>query len=146
MNIKVSSYTPKDQTVFKNLVLESLKDFGFNYDPKYDSDLDEPSIYERNGGGLFLLKFDNEVAGSIAVINRGKIAELKRWYVAKNHRGKGFGTMLMDKALEFCKDKGFSKIEFETNKKFTKAHELYRERGFNILREDEESLYMSKDL
>src|SRR3989344_3027955 len=130
MNPKITPFIAKVQAAFKKLVLDNLKDFGFGYNPEYDSDLDDPTIYDKSGGILYLLKVNDQVLGSIAVINKGEMAELKRWYVSKKHQGKGFGTALMDKAIEFCERKDLKRIEFETNRKFTKAHELYKKRGF----------------
>lgn len=146
MNSEIIPFLSEDQAAFKSLVLDSLKEFDFDYDPKYDSDLDDPSVYSRDGGVLYVLKLNGKIIGSIAVINRGQTAELKRWYVSEDQQGKGFGTMLLDKAIKFCIDKRFKKIEFETNKKFTKAHKLYKKKGFRVFKEDEESLYMRKEL
>lgn len=57
------------------------------------------------------------------------MGELKRMYIEKGYQGKGYGSLLFQKAIEFCKQKGFTKLEFETNKKFKKAHDFYQKRG-----------------
>ncbi len=90
---------------------------------------------------FYVLKKDSKVIGTVAVINKGNIGELKRLYVAPKYQGQGFGSMLFDKALEFCR-KNFAKLEFETNKKFVKAHSLYLKKGCKIVKEDERSYYM----
>ena len=71
---------------------------------------------------------------------------MKRWYVDKDFQGKRYGSKLLDKAILFCKENKLNKIEFETNKKFVKAHLLYIKRGFKIVREDDRSYYMEKEL
>lgn len=145
MSITLATYTASDQKGVKKVILNGFKAFGFKYKRKYDSDLDDPSIYIKNRGMFYVLKDDGKVIGTIAVINKGnKTGELKRLYVEKEYQGKGYGSMLFDKAVEFCKEKGFTKIEFETNKKFKKAHLLYKRRNFKIISEDERSFYMEK--
>lgn len=147
MNPILSPYTPSDLKGIKRVILSVYKEFGFKYNQKYDSDLDDPSIYKKSGGIFYVLKYNKEVVGTIAVINKGNtIAELKRLYVDKRYRGKGFGSLLFDKAIKFCRKNSFSKVEFETNKKFTKAHRLYKKRGWEVVKEDEASFYMEKSL
>ena len=147
MNVKVVPYNPLDQQGVKEVVLKGFKEFGFNYNPKYDSDLDNPSTYFNSGGSFFVLKNDAKVIGTIAVINKGdSIAELKRMYVDKDYQKRGYGSLLFNKALDFCRRHNFKKLEFETNKKFTEAHEFYKKRGCEIVDEDERSYYMEKML
>lgn len=147
MNILIREYLPIDKDAVRSVILKGFKEFGFEYTPQYDFDLDDPKKYYIDQGGMFyVLEIDGKVVGTIGVINKGKIAELKRWYVDKDYQGKGYGSQLLDKAILYCKEKGFKKIEFETNKKFTKAHLLYKKRGFKTIKEDERSFYMEKEL
>ncbi len=142
MDVVISEYNPSNQTEVKELVLKGLREFGFSYDPKLDSDLEDPSIYIKNGGAFFVLKEGEEIIGTVGVINKGEVAELKRMYMDSDFQNKGYGSKLFDKALEFCREKGFKKLEFETNKKFTKAHEFYKKRGCRVIWEEESSYYM----
>ncbi len=148
MNITISEYTPSDQQGVKRVVLESLKEFGFEYHQEYDYDLNDPQTYYLDQGGMFfVLKEGKKVIGTVAIIKRGnKVAELKRLYVDTLYQGKGYGSKLLDTAIQYCKENGFTKLEFETNKKFTKAHLLYQRRGFKTVREDKRSYYMEKEL
>lgn len=147
MNPVISQYSFLDKLDVKSVILNTLKDFGFDYNPVYDYDLEDPNKYYIEKGGMFyVLKINNKIVGTVAIINKGKTAELKRLYVDKNYQGKKFGSMLIDKAIQFSKDNGFSKLELETNKKFNKAHILYQRRGFKTVREDYRSYYMEKDL
>lgn len=148
MDITITPYTPDDRDGAKGVVLAGFKDFGFVYQRKYDFDLDDPQKYYIDQGGMFyVLKDSGKVIGTVAIINKGNhIAELKRLYVKKEYQGKGLGSKLFDTAVLFCKNNGFTNIEFETNKKFTKAHSLYQRRGFRIVKRNESSYYMEKDL
>jgi hypothetical protein len=53
-------------------------------------------------------------------------------------------ALLFTKALEFCKNSAFKKVEFETDKTLTQGHAFYLKHGFKIVKEDEESYYMEK--
>jgi GNAT superfamily N-acetyltransferase len=148
MSITISQFTQKDLEGAKNVVLKGLKDFGFSYHEEYDYDLNDPQKYYIDKGGIFyVVKEHKKIVGTVAVINKGDhVAELKRMYVNKEYQGKGLGTGLLGKAVEFCKQNKFTKVEFETNKLFTAAHRFYQKHGFKIAKEDSRSYYMEKDL
>ena len=145
MNPVICEYSSSDKQDAKSVILNTLKDYGFEYNPIYDYDLEDPyKHYIEKGGMFYVIKVNKKVVGTIAVINKGKTAELKRLYVDKNYQGKKLGSMLIDKAILFCKNKGFAKLELETNKKFEKSHLLYQRRGFKVVKEDDRSYYMEK--
>lgn len=147
MGTIIDVYSSSDKDGVRSVVLNGLKEFGFEYTPKFDFDLDDLyKHYIKSGGMFYVLKIDNKIVGTVAIKKNGKIAELKRLYVDKNYQGRKFGSLLLDKAIQFCKDNGFTKLEFETNKRFKKAHLLYQKRGFKIVKEDEGSYYMEKGL
>lgn len=148
MSITITAFTQTDLQGAKNVILKGFADFGFSYHEEYDYDLNDPQKYYIDQGGIFyLLKENGKIIGTVAIINRkNHNAELKRMYVDKEYQGKGLGTLLLEKAVEFCKQHGFTKIEFETNKKFTVAHKFYQQYGFKIVNEDENSYYMEKEL
>lgn len=99
------------------------------------------------GGMFYLLRDGHKIIGTIAIINKHNgIAELKRLYVDSNYRGRKLGSLLVDTSMKYCQEHGFKKVEFETNKKFEKAHQLYLRRGFKIVHEDERSLFMEKNI
>ncbi|MBI3380062.1 GNAT family N-acetyltransferase [Candidatus Gottesmanbacteria bacterium] len=64
------------------------------------------------------------------------MAELKRFYIDKNYRGKGYGSQLVDKAIEFCRNNKFHKIILDTWSNFSIASKMYKKRGFKLIKED----------
>lgn len=143
----ISEYTSSDKEGVKHIVLKGKKEFGFEYDPRLDSDLEDINKhYIEQGGMFYVLKVDNRIIGTVAVEAKDKYAELKRLYVAKEYQGKKCGSFLLDSAIQFCKASGFSKLELDSNVKFQKAHLLYRRRGFRLIKEVEGSYLMEKDL
>lgn len=147
MGASIRQYTAADQKAARSVVLRGYKYFGFDYTPQYDFDLDNLKKYYIERGGMFyVLEIDDNIVGTVAINKKNNVAELKRWYVDIDFQGKGYGSKLLDRAMLFCKENGINKIEFETNKKFLKAHLLYKKRGFKIVREDDRSFYMEKEL
>lgn len=143
----ISRFTNPEKKEVKEFVLSILKKFGFAYNQKYHYDLENPKNYYMDSGGVFyVLKLNNKVVGTIAILNKGKTAELKRFYVAEDLREQGFGSILFKKATEFCQKNKFCTIEIVTDKCFKAAHLFYHEKGFKIVKEDNERLYMEKQL
>ncbi len=58
-------------------------------------------------------------------------AHLEYLFVDENHRGKGLGIKLFDKALEVAKSKNAYKFIGTSRKENQRAHELYKKLGFN---------------
>lgn len=84
-----------------------------------------------------MIKDKGKIIGTIAIKNKGNgIAGLKRFYVDKNYRGKGYGSKLADKAINFCRKKKFKKIILDTWSNLDRAMKLYERRGFKITGEN----------
>ncbi len=67
-------------------------------------------------------------------INRGYIMSIG---VLKPHRRKGIGTTLMQRGMEFLKSEGMTEVELGVDDSNpTKAIELYRKVGFEVIRKD----------
>ena len=148
MNIQVNDYVSNQQQEVKNFILNVWKEYGFVYMSEFDSDLDDPNeFYIKPGGMFYVLMDEDRIIGTIGVINKGNhVAELKRFYIDINYRRKGYGTQLYNRAVEFCKEKEFEKIEFETGKDFKQGHAFYQKNGFALVGEDKESFFMEKIL
>ena len=97
-----------------------------------------------------MLKYnkDNEkIVGTIAIKNKGNnIAELKRLYIDSNYRGKGYGSQLVDKTLQYCKERKFTKVILYTWVRFEKAKILYKSKGFKTTHTQGEQIFMEKEI
>lgn len=73
---------------------------------------------------------DNKIIGTIAIIRENKnIAKLKRMYLYKEYRGKGYGSMLFNFAEDWCKNNNFNKMILSTYFPFTGA-KFYEKKWF----------------
>ena len=80
----------------KELVLGVLNEQGFEYDSNKDFDLDEIDRYYLQSGGVFYAGLvDGAIIGTSAVRRiDDERCEIKRIYVRKEFRGRGFGKDL----------------------------------------------------
>ncbi|MCK5660146.1 MAG: GNAT family N-acetyltransferase [Methanosarcinales archaeon] len=137
------------QAEIQKLVLGVLEEHGFEYDPKKDSDLEDIEGYylQGKGSGVFYTGMvDGEIVGTSAVRQvDDKRCEIKRIYVKKEYRGKGYGKKLFLCALEFAKE-NYHVIELKTDSTLDIAIGMYLKYGFFVVREDEEAgiVYMRR--
>lgn len=135
----------------QKLVLGVLAEHGFEYDPKKDSDLEDIEGYylQGKGRGVFYTgTVDGKIVGTSAVrIIDDDRCEIKRIYVKKEYRGKGYGKMLFLHALEFAK-KNYRIVELKTDSSLDISIGMYLKYGFSVVRVDEEAgiVYMRRSL
>ncbi|RNC79769.1 MAG: GNAT family N-acetyltransferase [Winogradskyella sp.] len=63
----------------------------------------------------------------------GNICELQKMYFMPEARGKGLGTKMMDKCLDYAQQVGFDKCYLETMPYMDDARKLYRKVGFESI-------------
>lgn len=91
-----------------------------------NSDMDE----------LFCLDYSGEPIGfcAYAIVNNlwqaGYISYMYAMVVDEKHRGKGFGTMLINESIMDSKNKGLKRLELDSGFHREKAHEFYIKLGF----------------
>lgn len=88
----------------------------FTVDPK-----DSFMVIEDNG----------EIVGTVGVKEDAKdTALLRRLFVDLKHRKRGYGTELLNKAVDFCKEKGYKSIYFRCTDRMADAMKLCLKKGF----------------
>jgi putative acetyltransferase len=60
----------------------------------------------------------------------GNCAELVKFYLSRDDRGKGIGKELMDRCIQSAKDFGYSRLYLESLPHFAKAVRMYEQQGF----------------
>ena len=107
---------------FEIEVATELADFLTHYDAKRD--------------GLWLALHEGEVVGSIVIDGRGAEGARLRWFIVEpGHQAGGLGGALLDRALAFCRDRGFARVRLATFAGLDRARRLYEARGFRLVRE-----------
>lgn len=103
------------KTYLKQGVLELVK----NFDPQKDQ--------------IFISECDGSPSGCIAVTHtKDGAAQLRYFFLEPEFRGLGLGTTLLNKALDFCREKKYPHVFLWTISAQESARNLYRKAGFEI--------------
>jgi GNAT superfamily N-acetyltransferase len=83
----------------------------------------------------FVAIYESRVVGWIGLaqaimIESMPFCEINGLVIDENHRGKGIGKLLVEKAKQWAKEKGNETLRLRCNVKRIEAHEFYRRLGF----------------
>jgi putative acetyltransferase len=124
----------KDCEDVARLVYGVLKEYGLKPDPACtDADIkDIESSYFGRGGTFFVLETeDDSIVGAYGLYPIDEqICELRKMYLHKAHRGKGFGKFLLEDAITKARQLGFERMILETASVLKEAIALYKSYGF----------------
>ncbi|TCO72154.1 GNAT family N-acetyltransferase [Marinisporobacter balticus] len=82
---------------------------------------------------ILIAEVDGRRLGSIAISKSDdKTAQLRFFLLEPEARGKGIGKKLIEDALDFCREKGYTHIFLETISKLKTARHIYKSKGFKI--------------
>jgi putative acetyltransferase len=83
------------------------------------------------GGQVFFVVDGGRVLGTCAVIrHRPEVLEIAKMAVAAEARGRGYGDLLMEAAIEFSRRAGAHRVIIVSNTRLAPALQLYRKHGF----------------
>lgn len=114
----------------------------FSMEADFDPDRDKQMrgikliLEQPNRGRIFVLRNDHSIIGminlliTISTAEGGFVLLLEDLVVQRDHRGQGYGSKLLDHAIEFAKSKGFSRITLLTDQPNDGAKKFYLARGF----------------
>ncbi|WP_102798632.1 GNAT family N-acetyltransferase [Bowmanella denitrificans] len=118
---------------------------GLYAQPDFDKDVlsleQAQQLFERMASypdyKLYLARQAEQAVGTFALLivdNLGhqgaKSAIIEDVVVADSHRGQGVGRVMMQYALELCREKGCYKAMLSSSLRREKAHEFYKNLGF----------------
>ena len=140
--INIEVYTD----IYKNVVADLIlviqnSEFGIPISLENQPDLNAiPEYYQTNNGNFWIAKIDDEIIGTIALLDIGnyKVA-LRKMFVDKNYRGKetGVGQKLLNTLINWTRYKGFKEIYLGTTEKFIAAQRFYEKNGFKEIGKQE---------
>lgn len=118
------------KSLIKLVVNVFIEEFGFeHYRESYEAiDIMQ---YINDGGKCWIAIEDNEVIGTISLINnKDKTAELKTMYIKKEHRGQGLSQKLLDIFLQYAIENNYEKVLLGTYDRLSRAIQFYKKNGF----------------
>ena len=91
-----------------------------------------PGEYAEPKGSIFVVEESKSVfVGCIALRPySNEVAEIKRLYIQPSSQGKGYGILLLERALDMAKAAGYKKVILDTLPTMERARNLYRVFGF----------------
>jgi GNAT superfamily N-acetyltransferase len=94
-------------------------------------------IFEQpNRGRVFVLRRDRSIVGminllfTISTAEGGFVILLEDLVVHKEYRGQGYGSLLLDHAIEFARQKNFRRITLLTDRPELRSQNFFRKHGF----------------
>ena len=130
-NVKVVPFEDKYAVDFKRLNLEWIEKY-FNVEEMDKKHLEHPqkNIIEP-GGEIYSVIEDGIVKGVCALVfHEEGVYDIAKMAVDKESRGKGYGNLLMEAAIEGARKKGADKIVIVSNTVLQTAINLYKKYGF----------------
>ncbi len=94
--------------------------------------------YDEKRDGFWTASLKGCVEGSITIdgIQAEKEGAHLRWFIISDVlRGRGIGSRLIKEAVNFCRNKGYSRVYLWTFKGLNAAKHLYEKNGFKLVEE-----------
>lgn len=140
MEINIRKIQKKDNKELATIIRSCFLDFnvktaGTVYEDPTTDDLF--TLFQQNNSALFVASENDKLLGCCGIFPTEGLpdycAELVKFYLDKNARGKGIGKKLMEASIYFAKEIGFKSIYIESLPEFSTAVSIYEKQGFNYL-------------
>lgn len=122
-----------DSNGVKELILGILiKEYPFDKSAYSDSDMENIShAYGETKDAFFVIDEDGQIAGTVGIkMETDNDALLRRLFVDVKRRRHGYGSELLEKAIDFCRKKGYRKVHFRCTDRMSDAMKLCVRKGF----------------
>lgn len=145
-SVEIINFTPQYASYFYDLNVEWLEKF-FYVEPYDQKVLSNPQEFIIDKGGyIFFAKYNNEIVGTVALINQNSFFELSKMAVSPKYQGLKIGQKLMDYCINFSKQKNWKSIMLYSHRKLVPAINLYKKIGFIEVELEAESHYERSDI
>lgn len=137
MKIDIREIQEKDNHKIKQVLISVMTEFGVpdHGTALQDEELDNMSnAYTENNSIYYVVLADNIICGGAGISKlkgtNKNICELQKMYFLPNIRGKGIGSNLITKCLDFAKKSQYNLCYIETMYNMIDAQNLYKKNGF----------------
>lgn len=113
---------------FEGYVCKTIYDLFENYNPEKDR--------------FWFVEVDGKMIGAIAIVGHSDKRAQLRWFILHpEFRGSGLGWTMLNKALQFCQEKGYQQVFLETTEDQKTAIKMYIKSGFRKVAEHETRMW-----
>jgi putative acetyltransferase len=133
MGYNLRRFETRDAKGVKDLILTILtREYPFDRSAYSDSDLDRIDETYSGPKDAFLVVEDGaDIVGTVGIKeDSNEDALLRRLFVDPRHRKKGYGSKLLDSAVNFAREKGYKRIFFRCTDRMAAAMKLCISKGF----------------
>ena len=130
-NIKIERITSADSSTAEaiSLLLKQLSSQEFSF-----SERELSALVNDSSSSLFLLFAEDKIAGMLTLGTylspTGRKAWIEDVVVDEALRGSGLGRVLVEHAIDYCKEEGIGTVYLTSNPKRVAANGLYQSMGF----------------
>jgi GNAT superfamily N-acetyltransferase len=132
--IQIRKIRKDEHEKVQDLIISIMRnEFAEDIDAYPLKDLDDITASYGNLGEAFFVGIttDGRIVGTCAIKREDKrTALLRRIFVDADYRRRQLGSMLMDRAIEFCREVGYQEIIFKTTSKMEGAIKLCQHKQF----------------
>lgn len=131
--VKIRRFKAGEEVLVIDLINRIMnKEFGSDAAAYPTGDIERLSeSYGALGEAFFVAADNGKIVGTVGIKKEDdRVALLRRLFVDPPYRRKKIGMELIDCALRFCHEVGYSEIVFKTTSKMEKAIGLCQKRGF----------------
>ncbi len=130
MDIEIRKIEKKDEKKAYLFCIDIFEEMG--WDKRFSYDL--KNLAKTFGGDreAFFVAIDKGEIVSCGGINclTDKRALMRRFYTAREFRGKGLASLMLEKIKRFAKENGYEEIVLDVFKNNTRAKKFYKKHGF----------------
>lgn len=137
-SIQIRPIELKDNAALAKVIRGALEEFGANkpgtvyFDPTTDALFE---LFDSHQGAYYFVALkDNELVGGAGIFPTENLpkgtCELVKLYLHKDARGTGLGKQLLNKAMDWAKENGYTQVYLESMPELSKAVTIYENVGF----------------
>ena len=136
-NIQIRPIEQKDNIDIAKVIRGALEEFGANkpgtvyFDPTTDALFE---LFNTPGSYYYIATIDNKVVGGAGIFPTENLpkgtCELVKLYLHKDARGTGLGKQLLNTAMQWAKENGYTRVYLESMPELSKAVTIYENVGF----------------
>ena len=146
MNSMIVSFKEEYSQAFHDLNIEWLETY-FHVEKHDTQVLNNAKKYIiDNGGYIFFALVDENVAGTVALMNEPEGYELSKMAVSPQYQGLKIGQQLMKFCIDFAKENKWSELLLYSNTKLENAIYIYKKYGFEEVELEKNSPYLRSNI
>ena len=139
-NLIIRKVVPEDNVLLAKLIRDVFDEYDA---PKKCTVYSDPTtddlyaLFKKDLAVLWVAEVDGKIAGCCGIYPTEGLekdcAELAKFYLSKEVRGKGMGKKLIEQCFQSAEQMGYKKLYLESMPQFSKAVSMYEKYGFKML-------------